>query len=57
MREITYLIYIILWEGFILGGTAYVVFVLDHSGLWFLLAVWLSSAAYSPRKWIHGKES
>jgi hypothetical protein len=56
MKEITYLIYIVLYEGLVVGGTGYAVFVLDHSGWWFLLAVIMSVAAYSPRKWIHGKE-
>lgn len=56
MREITYLIYIIFWEGMLFIGTGYIVFWLDYSGWWFLLAVFLGAGAYSPLKWIHGKD-
>lgn len=52
MKYLTYLIYIILWEGLVLGGTGYAVFVLGHSGWWFVLAVIMSAGAYPPRKWI-----
>ena len=55
MREITYLIYIVLWEGMIFGGTGYSVFVLDRSGWWFALAILIGGMAYSPLKWIHGQ--
>ena len=51
MKILTYLIYIILWEGFILGGCAYIVFWKGFSGWWFLLAGLLSSAAYKPSAW------
>lgn len=54
MRALTYLIYILLWEGFVWGGTAYLVFAMDYSGWWFLLAWALSSSAYRPSHWIHG---
>jgi len=54
MREITYLIYIILWEAMIFGGTFYAVFVLDHSAWWVLAATLIGGCAYSPLKWIHG---
>ena len=54
MREVTYLIYIILWKAMIFGGTGYVVFMLDHSGWWFLLALVIASCAYTPERWIHG---
>lgn len=54
MRELTYLIYIVIFEAMTLGGTWYAVFVLDHSGWWFLLGVFLSAAAYRPETWIHG---
>jgi hypothetical protein len=57
VRELTYLIYIVLWEGMIYGGTGYAVFVLDRSGWWFALAVPLSFCAYHPLKWIHGQAS
>ena len=56
MREITYLIYIVLLEAMIFGGTGYVVFVLDRSGWWFVLSILISGCAYSPQKWIHGRE-
>lgn len=51
MRALTYLIYLIIYEGAVLGGTAYAVFELGHSGWWFVLAILLSGAAYSPEKW------
>jgi len=56
MKEITYLIYIIFWETFILGGGAYIVFGLGNSGWWFALACVLSGLAYRPSMWIHGKD-
>ena len=56
MKYITYLIYIILWEGLIFGGFGYVVFQLGHSGWWVLAAVIIGSCAYSPLKWIHGQD-
>lgn len=52
----TYLIYILVFETLVLGGTGYAVFVLDHSGWWWLLAILIGGMAYSPRKWIHGAE-
>jgi len=55
MREITYLIYIILWEGMIFGGIGYAVFGLNHSGWWILAAVVIGGCAYTPERWIHGK--
>ena len=54
MNAITYLIYIVLYEGAVLGGAWYAVFILDQSGWWFLLAMLLSGWAYEPEKWIHG---
>ena len=56
MKEITYLIYIILWEGMIFGGAGYAVFALEHSGWWILAAVFVGGCAYPPERWIHGKE-
>lgn len=56
MKEITYLIYIIFWELLVIGGTGYAVFILGHSGWWFLLAAIFSACACSPRVWIHGYE-
>ena len=57
MAYLTYLIYILAYESLILGGTAYAVFVLGHSGWWFALAVILSGLAYKPETWIHGKKA
>jgi hypothetical protein len=54
MKALTYLIYIVLYEGLILGGTGYAVFTLGHSGWWFLLAVFFSAGAISPGKWMYG---
>ena len=48
---VTYLIYIILWKTLVLVGGGYVVFILEKSGWWMVLAVFLSGAAYSPKKW------
>jgi hypothetical protein len=55
MKYLTYLIYVMFWEGMIFGGTGYAVFVLGHSGWWFALAVFLGAQAYGPLKWIHGQ--
>ena len=54
MKELTYLIYIVLWEGLIFGGIGYAVFEMGHSGWWFLLAMFLGGLAYPPERWIHG---
>ena len=51
MKEITYLIYIIFWELLCFVPIFYAVFLLDKSGWWFVLAIYLSQAAYSPYKW------
>jgi hypothetical protein len=48
---ITYLIYIIVWEALVIGGCGYIVFVLNRSGWWFVLAALLSGAAYRPKHW------
>lgn len=56
MAYVTYLIYVVFWMSFVFGGIGYAVFVLGHSGWWFLLAVFLGVSAYSPLKWIHGKD-
>ena len=54
MKYLTYLIYIVCYESLVIGGTAYVVFWLGHSGWWFLLTALLSGAAYKPERRIHG---
>jgi len=57
VKYLTYLIYIILWEGMIFGGTGYAVFVLDHSGWWIFAAVIIGGCAYPPDRWIHGEKN
>lgn len=54
MKHLTYLIYVLFSYTFLFGGTAYIVFILGHSGWWFLLTLILSDLIYSPRQWIHG---
>lgn len=54
MKAFTYLLYIVLYEALVIGGTGYVVFVLGCSGWWFLLAALFSAGAYRPEAWIHG---
>ena len=56
MKWVSYLIYIVLFETLVLGGTGYAVFVLDHSGWWFLLACLMSSGAYPPERYIYGTQ-
>jgi len=51
VKSITYLIYIVLYESLILGGCGYAVFVLGHSGWWFVLAVFMSIGATPTNKW------
>lgn len=51
LATITYLIYVLIWDGRIIGGCAYLVFWRGESGCWFLLAVVLSSAALKPKDW------
>lgn len=55
MKYFTYLVYIVLWEGFIIGGGAYVVFVLDRSPWWLAAALIVATMAYKPQNWIHGE--
>ena len=51
MKSLTYLIYIILWEGFVLGGTVYLVGWMGWNPAWIILALILSASAYTPSKW------
>jgi len=55
LLSVTYLIYIVFWETLVLGGIGYAVFAMEFSGWWFLLALVLSSSAYRPEQWIHGR--
>jgi hypothetical protein len=48
---ITYLIYVILWDGMIFAGCGYAVFWLHESGWWFLAACFVGGCAYQPDKW------
>lgn len=57
MKHLTYLIYIVLWEGFVFGGAWYTIFILGNSYWWALAALLLGSCAYSPLKWIHGVDA
>lgn len=50
MKFVCYLIYTLVYETLVLGGTGYAVFVLGHSGWWFLLAALFSCGQYSPAK-------
>lgn len=56
MRALTFLIYIILWDGSILAGTTYLVFWMNESGWWYLLAMVLMSTSFKPGSWIYGKK-
>ncbi|WP_434733750.1 hypothetical protein NL154_05620 [Rhizobium sp. YTUHZ044] len=51
MKIISYLMYAIFYETLTLGGTAYVTFVLDQSGWWWLLGVLLSAGIWKPERW------
>jgi hypothetical protein len=48
---ITYLIYATTMLVVAIGGTGYAVFVLGHSGWWFVLAVAFCGMGYMPRRW------
>lgn len=54
MKAVTYFIYIVLWEFFLFGGVTYLVLEKNYSAWRYALAVFLSTAAYSPEQWIHG---
>jgi len=56
MKEITYLIYICLWEGSLLYGGYKVCFEMDYSKWFLALFIFLSALAYHPSQWIHGKQ-
>jgi hypothetical protein len=48
---ITYLLYIVFFESLVLGGSVYLIFWRHASAWWFVLAMILSGAAYSPAHW------
>jgi hypothetical protein len=45
------MIYVIIYQALVLGGTGYAVFGLGHSGWWFLLAYFLSTEMPKPQGW------
>lgn len=47
----TYLLYVTFHAVLILGGCGYAVFVLGHSGWWFLLAFYMCCCLYKPARW------
>lgn len=51
MKVFTFLLYTLFWQTLVIGGCGYVVFVLGHSGWWFLLAVFMSAHQFSPKSW------
>lgn len=51
MKILSYLLYSILYEGLTIGGTGYAVFVLGHSGWWWVLAALFSAGIYTPERW------
>lgn len=42
-QEVVMFALVLLWWAFCIGGCAYLVFWRDHSGWWFVLAVFLAS--------------
>lgn len=51
MKYLTYLIYILIFETFTLGGSIYLVAFQHRSWLWLILGIYLSASAYSPERW------
>lgn len=49
MKYLTFLLYIIIWDGGIIGGTFYATFILGHSGWWWVVAVILTAESFKPR--------
>ena len=56
MRELTYLFYIIYWLSLVVGGSGYAVFVLGHSGWWFMFSIILLGATITPSGWFFGED-
>lgn len=56
MKYLMYTIYIIVYESLVIGGCGYAVFILGHSGWWWMLAVLFSLGAYSPNKFINQQQ-
>lgn len=48
---VSWLLYIVIWDGGIIAGCAYIVFGLGHSGWWFVLAVFLCTTSFKPHTW------
>lgn len=51
MKSVTYLIYIILFKGVIFSAGYHVVFNLNNSGWWILVAFIVGGTIISPRRW------
>lgn len=51
MKYLTFLIYILCWDGSILAGTFYATFILGHSMAWWLLAIVLMTVSFKPEHW------
>lgn len=51
MKTASYLIYVIAHNTLTIGGCGYAVFVLGHSGWWFLLAAVISGSKFGPEQW------
>lgn len=48
---ISYLVYLLLWQGMTIGFGLYLVFFMGRNPWWLVLFVILSTACYSPRSW------
>jgi hypothetical protein len=51
VRALTYLLYILAWEGMVWGGFVWLVIAHQWSAWWCLLAILLSAGACTPEKW------
>lgn len=56
MKHLTFLIYILAWEAAVWGGWFYIVFVLDRSAWWTLLAIVCSGSTIPVRRWTGQRE-
>lgn len=54
---VTYWLYIVLcfvWYSAVLGTCTYLVFWLNHSGWWYLLALFFCGNLIRPTEWVYG---